>query len=255
MADSSTPATSDQKAFLQQLGVSFPADITRERATELINAGVKNRDAKKATAERDRKAKVKANRKQAKKGGGFKSLLRFLLLFAVLGVLAAIFIPVKPTGDGSDLDETHIRSARGKLLALQNRPQSAQKFTEEEINAYLADVVQNRNQAQAAGTRLRPELINVDTADNALGITVHSKFTVLPISYHLAVQPSSDGATLDPQPTAAKLGQLPMPGPLQQMIFHKYEAMFQGLPAEAKIWNQLELLKAEDGSVTVRRAL
>jgi len=253
MAPSNELATSDQKAFLKQLGVNFPDDISRDRATELINSGVKNRDTKKATAERDRKSAVKARKKQAKKSGGLKNFIRLVLLLAVLGFLAAIFIPTKAIGDGSELDEDRIRSARGKLLALKNDPRGSQQFTEEEINAYLHDVVANRNQAEAAGTQLRPKLINVNLRDNALDLTVHSTFTLLPISYQLSLKGSPDG-TFDPQPTAAKLGQLPMPGALQKNILHKMEAMFRGMPAETELVEQLDLFQATEGAVTVRRA-
>jgi|GEM_PF-1636502 len=256
MADpSKEPATADQKAFLSELGINFQEDISRQRATELISSGVDNRDAKKAAAERDRKSAVKARKKQAKKGGGLKSLVRLVLFLAVLGLLAAIFIPSKATGDGSELDQDRIRSARSKLLALKDQPQSSQRFSEAEINAYLHDVVANRNVANAAGTQLRPEVINVNVGENALDLTVQSKFgNLLPISYQLSLQPSPDGIAFDPQPTAAKLGILPMPGPLQKNIFHKMEAMFRGMPTESGLWKQLELFEAKDGAVTVRRA-
>lgn len=233
-------ATKDQKAYLDHLGVSYPSNISKERAAELIQ-----------------KAKAKGKGSYKPKGSIWAGL-RAIFIFALLACLGLALWPQKEAGDGSASLPEQVEAARAVLSthfrAKQAKRPNEGQLTEREINAYLHDILA-KNTDESSGLSAPPELLNVDLQDDAMNVLVRARYYGMPLTYLVRVIPNSLGSQdFAPKATHAHIGHLPLPPPLREMIAGRVANTFSGMKDEAALWHDLDNLTVEPGRLNFSRA-
>lgn len=188
-------------------------------------------------------------------GKFLKSLIRWAIFLGLIGILGAMLVPPASNGKGENVDVKRLDQARAKMAALNTAVKEKRggklSMSEEEINSYLYDVVNRRNQAVESGGNMRPTSMNIDLVGDQATLVVKSKASGLTISFLVTIKPR-EGASPPYEVVSAKVGSLPMPGPLKPFVADKLAAMFSGMPEESGLIAGLDAMEIADEVVTVR---
>lgn len=175
------------------------------------------------------------------------TLLRLIVLGICVAVLVLIFLPATNFADSGNFSEDGVRSVRSQLIQLRDATGMDQAFSgtlsEADLNAYLYDVVHNRNQTRAG---LKPESLLVNFEDGSIDVAVLSRVGFLPVSYRMTMEPQNvEDGSFTSKVTSASIGRLPLPGPLANMVRQKFETMFSGMPSETELFEKLDYLEPQ----------
>ena len=184
---------------------------------------------------------------------------RFLYVLLVLVVvLAAVLIfcfwPYKPFESSSpvsgNLDVVDVSIARLQAVAESSKtPFTNTPLKEEDINAWLAREIE-RIGAKSVTVKLKPDSCTMRVISQAGPWSVFgSDRKVGPITYSrdFTGGVTSNGLVV----TGAKIGHLPMFGPLTRLVAKRSADNFSSFTKEATIMSQVTSIKVEEGQISL----
>lgn len=178
------------------------------------------------------------------------TVLRSLLLLAFAAVLG---LAVWPSGlerreTGAPVDAKRWEMKRALLLdALDRGFPAAQTVTEAELNAWLSRVVAAAAEEDRGG-------MSAQLLDTAVSFGENRACWLVlvrrgPVKFSVVYEAKADGAAL--ALTGAKLGHLPLPGPLGRLYAKTQGKLFRPFGKEERILRNLDSLVIRDGEIEV----
>lgn len=181
------------------------------------------------------------------------TLVRLAVVVVLAGVVGmGLWALPKPVPAFEDRD---VLSADAKIDRLhasvrQGQPDSA-VFHENEINAYFQKLLEDSGTTESKGMTLSVQVLHVDLRENDIRILLISGLGPVALSWELVFLPETNDEGFHPVPQSARVGHLPMPGPLQRLVSAKYASLFSDLPVEKRILGRLESLGLNEDQVVI----
>ncbi len=184
---------------------------------------------------------------------GYRTLRNILLLvFSVVAVL--ILWRESPTGHHGTLTEADDFQKKMDNIELAVRTGILLKtrVTEQEINAYLAEAVRHsRGELEAVPCRLMVRDVNIRITPEKMVLLIRADWGPLCLSYLLAGLPLQEGQVVELDVTHVKLGHLPIPFFLREMVTNHVCLIFQNLRRIEKIMTHVSELQISDGALSL----
>lgn len=182
--------------------------------------------------------------------------LKYGVFLALLVLLATAFVPMPVDGrQGTVGEAARCRSKLSRLwTATQaNSGQGTQAraaFTEGEINAYLASVLESNPRARKAqGLTVGIDDLRVATHQGEARLFVVGRLARLPFVLECRTN-SATGASAG-RCHSVRLGRLPLLPPLNWIAMRQLKRLARGLTMEAAVLRQLSALTVEDNRIKV----
>lgn len=178
-------------------------------------------------------------------------LLRVVVLLALCAAIVQLLRPVNPMGqEGSGADAQRLRQKLGLLKgAVLDQREMSQRVSEAEINSYLASLLSKTDQKPGRSMDLRK--INVTIRPEGAVLVLVSGVGPVTLTTELAGTPTHRGDQFEFVLTSARLGHLPMPGPLVAWLAGKAGVVFSRMDDEKRLLNQMEQLAVGQGEVVL----
>lgn len=181
-------------------------------------------------------------------------LLRFILSILIFGGAGLTLWPKPPIGEMGG--EVQARECRMKVVRLHDAARNGisipMVFSEEELNAYLAGIVQQTSETHAGRTPANLESMRLSLSEEkGLGVHATIRLKIIRITYQLQGEADVGDAGAVFKVHRAWLGHLPMPGPLRNWVVRRVAAILAGLEAETAILKRTERLQLRDQRVRV----
>lgn len=178
------------------------------------------------------------------------AVLRTLLLLAFVAVLGLAIWPsgLERREAGAAVDAKRWEMKRALLVdALDRGFPAAQTVTEAELNAWLSRVVAAAAEEDRGG-------ISAQLLDTAVSFGENRACWLVlvrrgPVKFSVVYEAKADGPEL--VLTGAKLGHLPLPGPLGRLYAKTQGKLFRPFAKEARILRNLDSLVIRDGEIEV----
>lgn len=179
--------------------------------------------------------------------------VRLLLSVAIFGGAGLILWPTPPIGRVGG--EVEARECRMKVVRLHDAAQNGIQIpvilAEDELNAYLDGLVRQNRESQQGRTPANLDAVRVSIADQDVGVHVQIRLKVLRLTYLLRGSPRAGAEGFSFGTQRARLGHLPMPGPLQGWVERRVGGILGGLDAERTILQKTERLDFKGQKVRV----
>lgn len=182
-------------------------------------------------------------------------ILRLALFLGLLAVLGLLCWPTPPAGDppsanGSGMVKDQMSALR---VAIMRKVEKSETFAEADLNAHLNTMI--RNAAPGGGLSLQLQEVRIDLRDGAVEAWTRSSMGPLTITYSslARTETGADGRTTF-RAADARIGHLPLPGPLRGKVVDQLAAMFLMLQEEQLLLQRLAKVELVDGAVQAATA-
>ncbi|HMP73600.1 MAG TPA: zinc ribbon domain-containing protein [Kiritimatiellia bacterium] len=180
-------------------------------------------------------------------------LIRGVLFVCLLALLAALLIPTGAPGvAGGEQDAMALRQKLAGLRTAAVRGEFRQaQISEAEINGYLGAVLANQP-GGPGGLSVQAQEVRVALEGEKVRVWLKGRLGPASLTYEVigtgAIVP---GGGFVFTPRAARLGQLPAPGPLQGRVVGQVAAFFSGMSQEQALLARLSRWEPDEQSVVV----
>lgn len=180
-------------------------------------------------------------------------LLRLILTILIFGGAGLTLWPKQPIGEmGGDVQA---RECRMKVVRLHDAARNGisipMVFSEEELNAYLAGIVQQTIETHAGRTPANLETMRLSLSEEEVVVHTAIRLKIIRVTYRLQGEAAVEDGVAVFNVRRAWLGHLPMPGPLRNWVGRRVAAILSGLEAENTILRRTERLQLRDQRVRV----
>lgn len=179
------------------------------------------------------------------------SVLRMLVMLAVLAGLGLLLWPVKPVGAvGSEEDAQRLEQKLQVLRAAAGAGRrAAQIVTEAEVNACMARAVAGQGEGIRSPVGLRIRGVRMGFTPGHLTVVVLANWGVLPLSYELDCAPEAGPGGFRANVRLARWGHLPLPGPAATWMAERVGRVFAGMAEERALLARLDRFEVGTGRV------
>ncbi|HMO03963.1 MAG TPA: zinc ribbon domain-containing protein [Kiritimatiellia bacterium] len=177
-------------------------------------------------------------------------IVRLALFLGLLAVLGLLCWPAAPAGDPPSVNGSGIVKDQMSALrvAIMRKVEKRETFSEADLNAHLNAVI--RNGGTGGGMNLQLREVRIDLRDGAVEAWTRSSLGPLTITYSsLARVEEGAGGRKTFRATDARIGHLPLPGPLRDRVVGQLASMFQMLQEEQLLLQRLATVELVDGAV------
>lgn len=188
-----------------------------------------------------------------------RNIISVILLICVILILAGLFVPVSMKYEEPP-ERTVIREAQEKTYQVVNKRlsgsgQTEVEFSEAELTAAVngesglyEKLNERREDDEAALGVLEPELISVTFLPGrrvkaVLRLGLYKNFKMYNT---LILDLNNGGEDQLLKPEKAKIGRVPMPGPLKALVTGRFESLFTGTDAASEVEERVEDIIRED---------
>ncbi len=177
-------------------------------------------------------------------------IFRLAIFLGLLAVLGLLCWPTAPAGDAPSANGSGIVKDQMSALrvAIMRKVEKRETFAEADLNAHLNTVI--RNAAPGGGFSLQLQEVRIDLRDGAVEAWTRSALGPLTITYSslARVEEAADGRKTF-RAAEARIGHLPLPGPLRDRVVGQLASMFQMLQEEQLLLQRLTTVHFVDGAV------
>ncbi|MBN1269911.1 MAG: zinc ribbon domain-containing protein [Kiritimatiellae bacterium] len=181
-----------------------------------------------------------------------RRFLRVLFLLALIAVAGLVLWPVEPTGrEGTEQDaQTLRRSFLGMELAMKRGRSAAERVSEEQLNAYLDGVVRHTaEEGETAPMVLEVRRINVAFTPERIVVLMAAGWGPVTLTYEILGVPAVGEGGFRLEIAEARLGHLPLPGPLKVQVGKRAARAFAGLRRERAVLDAVTAVSLDRGVV------
>ena len=186
--------------------------------------------------------------------GSILKLVRLGISLAIIGGAGLCLWPQAPTGQEGDAVAR--KEGRMKMARLFDAADNGLKFTggvaENEINAYLAHLLEENRGNAVEGGSADLDLVNVDIGEESVAVTAVAALSALKVSYRLEGVPVAGDAGFEFDVSKAELGHLPLPGPGRTWLEGRMMSIFAGMEPERKVLSEADAFKLKDDTLWIK---
>jgi hypothetical protein len=184
-------------------------------------------------------------------------ILRGLFQLGLVAVLALMLWPAAPAGarGGSAKKEQAQDSINLLHSAVQNNLKRLVTINESEVNAYLASLGKRRASSERGsyrkkqGVRLPVDVANMNFREDRVTVLVVASMGPFALSYEVTGAPEANGENFSFDVAGARVGHLPLPGPLSGIVAHKVKTVFAPLRDERLLLDRVDRMAVGEGAV------
>ena len=173
-----------------------------------------------------------------------RGLIRLTITVVLIGLIALTLWPVTPAGsEGAAAEGERITLA---MKQISNAKLSHTKLRETELNSYLASQLEASGGSDSA---VAIEQLNLDVLPEHIVFITATTVGPVRLTWELTLAPSADETSFPLDVQKARLGHLPLIGPLKDIAGNKIVGLFSEFNEEQEILESVKQIKLADGEV------
>lgn len=179
-------------------------------------------------------------------------VIRLFSLAVVAGVIGVFFWPMEPQGQTGTA--AHATSCQAKITSARARAYNGlvfiEQFSEQEVNALLAERVKNTTDKEA-GVGFQLTDVNVALLPGKAVVNTRLALGGAVLAYEVEVEPSISSKGFEHKITALRIGHVPVPAAAAGYLGGRALNLFSTLTTEAEVLSKMKSLSLDKGVVRI----